>query len=328
MLQYILRRVLLIIPTMLVVSIVAFVIIQLPPGDFLTVLASRLASSGETVDQATLEIYKVRYGLGEPIYVQYWKWIFGIVTRGDYGESFLWNQPVSLLIGERMGLTIALSTVTLIFTWLIAFPVGIYSAVRKYSIGDFVATFLGFIGLATPNFMIALIFMWISFKYFNFTVGGLFSADYINAPWSLEKVFDLMKHLWIPMIILGTGGTAGLIRVMRNNLLDELHRPYVVTARSKGMKENALIMKYPVRMALNPFVSTVGWSLPGLVSGETIVATVLSLPTAGPLLLQALMSQDMYLAGAFILLLSLLTIIGTLVSDVLLAFLDPRIRFE
>ena len=328
MLQYILRRVLLIIPTMLVVSIVAFVIIQLPPGDFLTVLASRLASSGETVDQATLEIYKVRYGLGEPIYVQYWKWIVGIVTRGDYGESFLWNQPVSLLIGERMGLTIALSTITLIFTWLIAFPVGIYSAVRKYSIGDFVATFLGFIGLATPNFMIALIFMWISFKYFNFTVGGLFSADYINAPWSLEKVFDLMKHLWIPMIILGTGGTAGLIRVMRNNLLDELHRPYVVTARSKGMKENALIMKYPVRMALNPFVSTVGWSLPGLVSGETIVATVLSLPTAGPLLLQALMSQDMYLAGAFILLLSLLTIIGTLVSDVLLAFLDPRIRFE
>jgi peptide/nickel transport system permease protein len=328
MLQYIVRRILLIIPTILVVSIVAFVIIQLPPGDFLTVLASRLASTGEQVDQATLDVLKERYGLGQPVYVQYWKWITGILLRGDFGESFLWNQPVRSLIGERLGLTIALSTVTLIFTWMIAFPTGIYSAVKKYSVGDFVATFFGFVGLATPNFMIALILMWISFKYFGVTVGGLFSEQYINAPWSLGKVVDLMQHLWIPMVILGTSGTAGLIRVMRNNLLDELHRPYVTTARSKGMKETDLIMKYPVRMALNPFVSTVGWSLPGLVSGETIVATVLSLPTAGPLLLQALMSQDMYLAGAFILMLSLLTIIGTLISDILLAFLDPRIRFE
>lgn len=328
MLLYIARRILLIVPTMLVVSIVAFVIIQLPPGDFLTVLASRLASTGETLDQASLEVLKVRYGLGEPIHVQYWKWITGIILRGDFGQSFLWNQPVKVLIWERLGLTMAISVTTLIFTWLVAFPIGIYSAVRKYSIGDFVATFFGFIGLATPNFMIALILMWISFKYFGVTVGGLFSEQYINAPWSLAKVGDMMKHLWIPMVILGTGGTAGLIRVMRNNLLDELHRPYVVTARSKGMAENALIMKYPVRMALNPFVSTVGWSLPGLVSGETIVATVLSLPTSGPLMLQALMSQDMYLAGAFILLLSFLTIIGTLISDILLAFLDPRIRFE
>jgi peptide/nickel transport system permease protein len=318
----------LIIPTMLVVSIVAFIIIQLPPGDFLTVLASRLASTGEQLDQAALEALKIRYGLGEPVYIQYWKWITGIIFRGDFGQSFLWNQPVTVLIGERLGLTIALSTITLIFTWMVSFPIGIYSAVRKYSIGDFIATFFGFIGLATPNFMIALILMWISFKYFGVTVGGLFSDEYINAAWSLGKIGNLMQHLWIPMIILGTGGTAGLIRVMRNNLLDELHRPYVTTARSKGMTETALIMKYPVRMALNPFVSTVGWSLPGLVSGETIVATVLSLPTAGPLLLQALMSQDMFLAGAFILMLSLLTIIGTLISDILLAFLDPRIRFE
>lgn len=294
----------------------------------MTVLASRLASTGETLDQASLEALKIRYGLGEPVHVQYWKWITGIILRGDFGQSFLWNQPVKVLIWERLGLTMAISITTLIFTWMVAFPIGIYSAVRKYSIGDFVATFFGFIGLATPNFMIALILMWISFKYFGVTVGGLFSEQYINAPWSMAKVGDMMKHLWIPMVILGTGGTAGLIRVMRNNLLDELHRPYVVTARSKGMPENALIMKYPVRMALNPFVSTVGWSLPGLVSGETIVATVLSLPTSGPLMLQALMSQDMYLAGAFILLLSFLTIIGTLISDILLAFLDPRIRFE
>lgn len=328
MLLYIARRVLLIVPTMLVVSIVAFIIIQLPPGDFLTVLASRLASTGETLDQASLEALKIRYGLGEPVYVQYWKWITGIILRGDFGQSFLWNQPVKVLIWERMGLTMTISIVTLIFTWMVAFPIGIYSAVRKYSIGDFIATFFGFMGLATPNFMIALVLMWISFKYFGVTVGGLFSDQYINAAWSMGKIWDLMQHLWIPMVILGTGGTAGLIRVMRNNLLDELHRPYVVTARSKGMSENALIMKYPVRMALNPFVSTVGWSLPGLVSGETIVATVLSLPTAGPLLLQALMSQDMFLAGAFILMLSFLTIIGTLISDILLAFLDPRIRFE
>lgn len=328
MLQYIARRILLIIPTMLVVSIVAFVIIQLPPGDFLTVLASRMASTGETMDQQALEVLRQRYGLGEPIYIQYWKWITGVVLRGDFGESFLWNQPVRLLIWERMGLTLAISLSTLLFTWMVAFPIGIYSAVKQYSVGDFIATLVGFIGLATPNFMIALILMWISFKYFGVTVGGLFSEEYIGAPWSYGKVIDLLQHLWIPMVILGTSGAAGLIRVMRANLLDELHRPYVVTARSKGLPELNLIMKYPVRMALNPFVSTVGWSLPGLVSGETIVATVLSLPTAGPLLLQALMSQDMYLAGAFILLLSLLTIIGTLISDVLLALLDPRIRFE
>lgn len=328
MLQYIARRIILIIPTMLVVSIVAFVIIQLPPGDFLTVLASRMASTGETMDQQALEALRIRYGLGEPMYIQYWKWITGVVLRGDFGESFLWNQPVRLLIWERMGLTMAISLSTLLFTWMVAFPIGIYSAVKQYSVGDFFATLIGFIGLATPNFMIALILMWISFKYFGITVGGLFSEEYISAPWSFAKVIDLAQHLWIPMVILGTSGAAGLIRVMRANLLDELHRPYVVTARSKGLPELNLIMKYPVRMALNPFVSTVGWSLPGLVSGETIVATVLSLPTAGPLLLQALMSQDMYLAGAFILLLSLLTIVGTLVSDVLLALLDPRIRFE
>ena len=328
MLQYIARRTLLIIPTLLVVSIVAFIIIQLPPGDFLTSYTARLASTGETIDQALLEALRARYGLGEPIYVQYWKWIVGIVTRGDFGDSFLWNQPVKVLIWERLGLTLAISISTLLFTWAVAFPIGIYSAVKKYTVGDYLSTTIGFIGLATPNFMIALILMWVSFRYFGVTVGGLFSQQYISAPWSIDKVIDLFKHLWVPAVILGVSGAAGLIRVMRANLLDELHRPYVVTARSKGLPELNLIMKYPVRMALNPFVSTVGWTLPALVSGETIVATVLALPTAGPLLLQALMAQDMYLAGAFIMLLSLLTIVGTLVSDILLAVLDPRIRYE
>lgn len=328
MLQYIARRTLLIIPTLLVVSIVAFIIIQLPPGDFLTSYTARLASTGETIDTALLDALRERYGLGEPIYVQYWKWIVGIITRGDFGDSFLWNQPVKVLIWERLGLTLAISISTLLFTWAVAFPIGIYSAVKKYTVGDYLSTTIGFIGLATPNFMIALILMWVSFRYFGVTVGGLFSQQYISAPWSIEKVIDLFRHLWVPAVILGVSGAAGLIRVMRANLLDELHRPYVVTARSKGLPELNLIMKYPVRMALNPFVSTVGWTLPALVSGETIVATVLALPTAGPLLLQALMAQDMYLAGAFIMLLSLLTIIGTLVSDILLAVLDPRIRYE
>jgi peptide/nickel transport system permease protein len=262
------------------------------------------------------------------MYLQYAKWMQGIITSGDFGYSFMWNQPVSRLIWERLGLTFTLSFITLMFTWMVAFPIGIYSGVKQYSIGDYAFTILGYMGLAIPNFLIALVLMWISFKYFGLTVGGLFSDRFLNEPWSIAKIVDLFQHIWIPMVILGTSGTAGLIRVMRANLLDELHKPYVVTARSKGMPETQLLLKYPVRLALNPFVSTVGWSLPGLVSGETIVSVVLSLPTAGPLLLQALMAQDMYLAGTFILLLSLLTIIGTLISDVLLALLDPRIRFE
>jgi peptide/nickel transport system permease protein len=328
MLQFIGRRILLIIPTLVVVSIVAFAIIQLPPGDYMTVVASRYASSGEAMDQAALEALRIRYGLGEPMYLQYAKWMQGIITSGDFGYSFMWNQPVSRLIWERLGLTFTLSFITLMFTWMVAFPIGIYSGVKQYSIGDYAFTILGYMGLAIPNFLIALVLMWISFKYFGLTVGGLFSDRFLNEPWSIAKIVDLFQHIWIPMVILGTSGTAGLIRVMRANLLDELHKPYVVTARSKGMPETQLLLKYPVRLALNPFVSTVGWSLPGLVSGETIVSVVLSLPTAGPLLLQALMAQDMYLAGTFILLLSLLTIIGTLISDVLLALLDPRIRFE
>ena len=287
-----------------------------------------MAEQGETIDSAQLAALKQRYGLDQPFYVQYWKWISGIVFRGDFGQSFEWNRPVNTLIWDRLGLTFILSLSTLVFVWAVAIPVGIYSAVRKYSLGDYVATFLGFIGLATPNFLIALVLLYVSFKYFGQSVGGLFSPEYIDAPWSWGKLTDLLAHLWIPMVVLGTAGTAGLIRTMRANLLDELGRPYVVTARAKGLAENRLLVKYPVRLALNPFVSGLNDVLVQLVSGAAIVSIVLSLPTTGPLLLRALMSQDMYLAGSFILMLSVLTVVGTLLSDILLAWLDPRIRYR
>jgi peptide/nickel transport system permease protein len=328
MLQFTLKRILYMIPTLFAISIVAFIIIQLPPGDYLTTLVASLASQGEQVDPASLQALRERYGLGQPIYVQYFKWISGILLRGDFGQSFAWNMPVSALIWERLVLTFVLSLASLLFVWMVAFPIGIYSAVRQYSVGDYFATFIGFIGLATPNFLIALVLMYIAFKYFNQSVGGLFSPEYQEAPWNLAKVWDLLGHLWIPIIILGTEGTAALIRVMRANLLDELRKPYVVTARAKGLPEWKVILKYPVRLALNPFISTVGWVLPGLVSGSAIVSIVLSLPTTGPLLFRALLSQDMYLAASFILMLSVLTVIGTLVSDLLLAWMDPRIRYE
>jgi len=315
------------IPTIVVVSIISFVIIQLPPGDWLTTYVANLEAQGEEVDAPTLAALKARYGLGQPIYVQYLKWVRGIL-HGDFGQSFSWNAPVSDLIWDRLLLTVVLSLSTLLFTWLVAFPVGIYSAVRKYSVGDYVVTFFGFLGMATPNFLLALVLMVIAFAWFNESVGGLFSPEFVDAPWSLSRAWDLLKHLWIPVLILGTSGTAGLIRTMRANLLDELNKPYVVTARAKGLRESTLLLRYPVRVALNPFVSTVGWTLPALVSGSTVTATVLNLPSTGPLLLQALTTQDMFLAGSFILMLSILTVIGTLISDILLALLDPRIRFE
>jgi peptide/nickel transport system permease protein len=314
------------IPTLLVVSMISFAIIQLPPGDYLTSVVATMRATGETIDQAQLAALEQRYGLSQPIYVQYWKWITGIILRGDFGQSFEWNQPVSELLWGRLVLTFTISLSTLLFTWVVAFPIGIFSAVRQYSVADYIATIVGYVGLATPNFLLALILMYIAFKFFNQSVGGLFSPDYADAPFSLGKLWDLFKHIWIPVVIIGMSGTAGLIRIMRANLLDELHKPYVVTARAKGMPEARLTLKYPVRVALNPFVSTVGWTLPRLVSGSAVVSIVLSLPTTGPLLLRALLSQDMYLAGSFIMLLSFLTIIGTLVSDILLAWLDPRIR--
>ncbi len=327
MLGYIGRRVLYMIPTIFVVSLVSFAIIQLPPGDYLTTYIAQLSAAGDLVEEDVIAALEARYGLGQPVYVQYYKWISGILLRGDFGHSFEWNLPVKDLLWERLSLTLILSLSTLMFTWIVAFPIGIYTAVRQYSLGDYVFTTIGFIGLAIPNFLLALILMFVSFKYFNQSVGGLFSQVYIDAPWSWAKFMDLLGHLWIPVVILGTAGTAGLIRIMRADLLDELRKPYVKTARAKGLSERKLLLKYPVRVALNPFISTIGWTLPVLISGSAIVSVVLSLPTTGPLLLRALVAQDMYLAGSFILMLGILTIIGTLISDILLAWLDPRIRY-
>lgn len=327
MLQFIIRRTLMAIPTMAVISVLSFVLIQLPPGDFLTSYAATLAEQGDTVSEQQLNALREAYGLGQPIYVQYMKWMKGVL-RGDFGFSLEWGMPVKDLIWGRLALTVVLSLSSLLFVWTLAIPIGIYSATRQYSALDYTATFFGFLGLAIPNFMLALILMWVGFAYFGQDVGGLFSPEYKNAPWNLAKIWDLIKHLWIPMLVLGTAGTAGLIRTMRANMLDEINQPYVETARAKGLTEGELTWKYPVRVALNPFISTIGWALPELVSGATITAVVLSLPTVGPLLLRALLSQDMFLAGAIILMISVLTIIGTLLSDILLAWLDPRIRYE
>lgn len=329
MVQYILRRILLMIPTFFVTSIVAFIVIQLPPGDFATTYISSQAAQGESVNaQEALAQLRASYGLDQPIYIQYVKWIWGIITRGDFGIAFEFHQPVSSLIWDRVWLTLLLSLASVIITWLIAFPIGIYSAVKQYSLGDYLFTLVGFIGISVPSFLVALVLMYILFKYFNTTLGGLFSTDFQNAPWSLAKMGDLLAHIWLPVLILAFGGTAELIRIMRANLLDELRKPYVITARSKGLPEWRVLLKYPVRLALNPFVSTIGWTLPYLISGSIIISVVMSLPITGPMLLRSLQSQDMYLAGSIILILSMLTIIGTLLSDILLAWLDPRIRYQ
>jgi peptide/nickel transport system permease protein len=326
MLRYILKRVLWAIPTLVAISMVVFFIIQLPPGDYLTALLANMREAGENVDASQIESLRSTYGLDEPFIVQYWLWFSKIVFAGDFGTSFLYNRPVSQLIWERLGMTFLLAFAGMLFVWLLAFPIGIYSAVRKYSPGDYLASFVGFLGLATPNFLIALVLMYYSFVWFGQSVGGLFSPEYVDAPWSWAKCVDFLSHAWIPIVILGTSGTASLIRIMRANLLDELPKPYVVTARAKGLPESAVIVRYPVRVALIPFVSRLGWELPDLISGATILGIVLSLPVTGPLLIEALLAQDMYLAGSFIFMKSVLTVVGTLISDLLLAWLDPRIR--
>ncbi|WP_293860870.1 ABC transporter permease [uncultured Alsobacter sp.] len=323
---YILRRILYMIPTLFGMSLISFLIIELPPGDYLTSLLATMSDSGQTIDPAQVELLKSIYGLDQPFYVQYFKWIWGILSRGDFGYSFEWNQPVSKLIWERMGSTLLISILSLVFVWVVSFPIGLYSAVKRHSIGDHVFTLIGFLGLAIPNFILALVLMYVAFAWLGQSVGGLYSPEFADAPWSWDKFVDLLAHLWIPIIIIGSSGTAALIRILRANLTDELNKPYVLTARAKGLPEHEVVLIYPVRIALNPFVSALGWVLPHLVSGVTIVAIVLNLPTAGPLLFRALVSQDMYLAGSFILLLSALTLVGMLVSDVLLALLDPRIR--
>jgi peptide/nickel transport system permease protein len=328
MLKFIVKRLFWMLPFLIAISFLSFVLIQLPPGDFVTSYIATLAASNEVVDQNTAADLRNRFGLDQPMIVQYWKWISNILLRGDFGLSFEWQQPVSDLIWERMALTLVLTFSALLMTWGIALPVGVFSAVKKYSIADYVVTGLSFLGLAIPSFMLALVLMYIAAVEFGQDVGGLFSEQFQNAPWSMAKTIDLLQHLWIPVAILAVSGTASLIRVMRANMLDELHKPYVTTARAKGLSEFTLLVKYPMRLALNPFISTIAWLLPNLVSGSIIVAIVLSLPTAGPLLLQSLMSQDMYLAGAFILLICGLTVLGSLVSDILLALVDPRIRLE
>jgi peptide/nickel transport system permease protein len=306
----------------------SFLIIQLPPGDFLTSYAAQLRAQGDNVDEAELQALRERYGLGQPFYVQYGKWISGILLRNDWGQSMEWRKPVRDLLGDRLWLTIAISGAALLVSWFVAIPIGVYSATHQYSWLDYFLSFFSFVGLGTPGFLLALIVMYLAQSWLGLNVGGLFSEEYIMAPWSWAKFVDMLKHVWIPLVIVAIGSTAGNIRITRANLLDELNRPYVETARAKGLEERKLIWKYPVRVALNPFFSTVGWSLATLVSGFTLVSLVLNLQTIGPLLLRALTSQDMYLAGSIIFLLSALTIIGTLISDILLALVDPRIRLN
>jgi peptide/nickel transport system permease protein len=325
---FIFKRLLWMMPFLVAISFLSFVLIQLPPGDYVTTYIATLAASNEVIDQNTAADLRNRFGLDQPMVVQYWKWISNIIFHGDFGLSFEWQQPVGDLIWERMALTLLLTLSALLVTWGVALPVGVFSAVKKYSIGDYVVTFLSFLGLAVPSFLLALVLMYVAAVEFGQNVGGLFSEEYLTASWSIDKVIDLLQHLWIPVVILAVSGTASLIRVMRANMLDELHKPYVTTARAKGLSEFTLLVKYPMRLALNPFISTIAWLLPNLISGSIIVAIVLSLPTAGPLLLQSLMSQDMYLAGAFILLICALTVFGSLISDILLALVDPRIRLE
>jgi len=328
LLRFVVRRAITAVFTMAAISVVAFTIIQLPPGDYLTAYAATLAEQGDDISEQQLEAMRESYGLGEPLSVQYFKWISAIVLRGDFGRSLEWRIPVNQIIWDRLAFTILISGSTIFFVWSVAIPIGVYSATRQYSPGDYLATFFGFLGLAIPNFMLALVLMWIGFSVFGQNVGGLFSPEYRTAPWSVGKFIDLLEHLWIPMVVVGTAGTAGLIRTMRANMLDEINQPYVEAARARGLTERRLTWKYPVRVALNPFVSTAGYALPELIGGVVIVAVVLNLPTIGPLLLRSLLSQDMFLAGAIVLIISVLTVIGTLISDILLALLDPRIRLE
>jgi peptide/nickel transport system permease protein len=325
---YVVKRILYMIVTLFGISIVSFVIIQLPPGDWLSTYVAELESQGVIVNRDEIEALRNRYGLGDPVYVQYFKWISNIILRNDWGMSLEMKRAVKELIWERLGLTMVLSVFTLLFSWIVSFGVGVYSATHQYTFVDYALNLISFVGAGTPGFMLALVAMWIAFSVFDLSVGGLFSPDMINEPWSWAKLVDLLKHIWIPILVLAVGSTAGGIRHTRANVLDELHKPYVQTARAKGLTERKVLWKYPVRLAMNPFFSTVGWSLAGLVSGATLVSLVLSLQTTGPLLLKALLAQDMYLAGSFLLMLSTLTVIGTLISDIILAVVDPRIRFQ
>jgi peptide/nickel transport system permease protein len=325
-LLYVIRRLLTMAPLLFVVSVLAFVIIQLPPGDYLTTYIASLESSGEEVNLARVERLRQEYGLDRPLYVQYGKWIGGIF-RGDLGRSFLYDRPVTELIWDRLGWTVLIVMCSLVVSWLIAIPIGILSAVKQYGVADYSVTFLGFIGMAAPPFLLALLMMLLASRWFGLSLGGLFSPQYQAAPWTFGKFVDLLKHLWVPVVVLSVAGIGATIRTIRANLLDQLHMPYVEAARARGLSEWRMLLKYPVRLALNPLISSIGGVLPALVSGSVIVAVVLNIPTVGPLLLESLLSQDMYLAGSLVMILAVLTMIGTVISDLLLAWLDPRIRF-
>jgi peptide/nickel transport system permease protein len=325
MVSFMVRRLVLAVFTIVAISILSFLIIHLPPGDYVTSYIASMSASGSAVSEGEARALREQLGLDQPVTVQYMKWM-GLILQGNFGMAMEWGRPVSDVIGDRLSLTMIISVAAIIFTWAVALPIGIYSAVYRYSFMDYVFTLVGFIGLAIPGFLLALIVMYVGFAYFGANVGGLFSPEYAEAPWSWARAWDLTKHLPIPAIVLGVAGTAQLIRIMRSNLLDELRKPYVMTARARGLPEMRVILRYPVRVALNPFISTIGYLLPYIVSGSIIVSLVLSLPTVGPLLLKALIAQDMFLAGTIVLLLGVMTVIGTLLSDLLLMWVDPRIR--
>ncbi len=327
MLSYIIGRLLRMIPQVFLISILAFIIVQLPPGDYLTEHLNRLRQSGASIDQAEVERFTKMYGLDQPMHIQYLKWITNIVTRGSFGYSFEWQKPVNEVIVGRIGTTFVIAFLSFVVCWSLAIPIGIYVAVRQYSLADYFFTFLGFIGLATPGFLLALVIMYVAYTYFGIRVGGLFSPEFETQPWSWAKFVDLLSHLWLPVLILAIGGTANLIRTMRATMLDELRKQYVMVARAKGLSEFAVLLRYPVRIAINPILSTFGWLLVWFFSGGMVVEIVLNLNTAGPVLWRSLMRQDMYMAGAYIVIIGTLTALGSLISDILLAIVDPRIRF-
>ncbi len=325
MFRYVVQRLGIMIPTLLVISFLVFVIIQAPPGSYIDVIINELQSQGSAVDPAKIAAIKAQYGLDQPFIVQYLTWL-GNLLQGDMGYSFEYNLPVSQLVGDKLLLTMVVSVATIVFIWVVSFPIAIYSATHQYSLGDYAASFLGFIGLATPSFLLALVLLYFAHIWFGISIGGLMDPQYLDQPWSWAKVRSLLGHLWVPVIVIGTSGTAGMIRRLRANLLDELQKQYVTTGRAKGLPPGRLLLKYPLRMSLNPFIADIGSLLPEVVSGAVVVSVVMSLPTTGPMLLDALRNQDMYLAGSFLMFLALLTVIGVFISDLLLAALDPRIR--
>ncbi len=327
MLSYIVHRILIMIPTLIAISIVIFTIINLPPGNYFTTYIAELQGSGQKADLAKMEFLEKEYGFDRPLWQQYLYWAGGML-HGDLGYSFSYDLPVTKVVGDRLLLTAIVSITTIIFTYLVAFPIGIYSATHQYSLSDHLLTFIGFLGLATPSFLLALVLLYLANVYFGISIGGLMDPKYLDQPWSWGKMLSLMAHIWIPVIVIGSAGTAAMIRRLRANLLDELQKQYVVTARAKGLHPLKVLFKYPLRMALNPFISDIGSLLPQVISGAAIVSVVMSLPTTGPMLLGALRSQDMYLAGSFLMFMSFLTVIGVFVSDLALALLDPRIRLQ